>query len=286
LFASIAGRAREPRRAERELEMGGSHSRRIVIAATLAACASLPACGASLLAPAAAQAEETVRITEAGFSPNVLGAPTNAFGNATIGSTDTPVPSPITHVDVYGPAGLTLNLQGSKTCARELLEREGPGACPADSKAGTGGGEGVYELAHEIIDEPYTLGFFLADNRPGHVSMLIFLKGSTPVSIELVFTASVISGPPPYGLGFSVEVPLIKVLPEASDASATTAFLKLGAHNATYYRNVRGKRRRVHIKGIVLPRRCPRGGWPVASSFTFEDGSTVMAKRTVPCPRH
>jgi len=225
-----------------------------------------------------------VSITEAGFSPNKLGAPTNAFGAATIGSTDLPVPSPITHVNVYGPAGLTLNLEGSATCAREALEKIGPQACPANSKAGSGGGEGVYKLGQEIVDEPYTLEFFLADNKPGHISLMIFLKGSTPVSIEVIFPATVITGPPPYGLGFSVEVPLIKVLPEASNASAMTASLSLGAHGATYYKRVHGKKRLFHVKGIVLPKHCPHGGWPVASQFSFEDGSTVMAKRTVPCP--
>src|SRR5271167_2551251 len=110
-------------------------------------------CAVSLLAAAPALAEETVRITEAGFSPNLRGAPTNAFGSATIGSTNLPVPSPITHVDVYGPAGVTLNLEGTGTCLKERLEQLGAQGCPADSKAGFGGGQGVYELAHEIVPE-------------------------------------------------------------------------------------------------------------------------------------
>jgi hypothetical protein len=245
------------------------------------------ACAAALLAVGAplARAEETVTITEAGFSPDVLGAPTNVFGSARIGSTDLPLPSPIEHVDVYGPAGVTLNLEGSGICREEALKQLGPRGCPADSKAGTGGGQGAYELAHEVIDEPYTLEFFLSDNRPGHIAMIILLKGSDPVSIEVVFSATVITGPKPYGLGFSVDVPLIKVLPEASDATATTSFLNLGAHKVTYYKRVHGKRKLFHVEGIVLPKHCPHGGWPVASSFTFEDGSTVMAKRTVPCPK-
>jgi hypothetical protein len=49
-------------------------------------------CAACLLMAATAQADETVSITEAGFSPDRLGAPTNAFGRATIGSTTGPVP--------------------------------------------------------------------------------------------------------------------------------------------------------------------------------------------------
>ena len=195
------------------------------------------------------------------------------------------MPSPITHVDVYGPAGVTLNLAGSATCNGNGWNRSARRPVPPNSKAGAGGGEGVYELAGELLQEPYTLELFLADNEPGHVSLLIFLKGSNPVSIELVFTGDGDHGPAPYGLGFSVDVPLIKVLPEASDASATTAFLTLGAHGVSLLQDAfTAGSRLFHVEGIVLPKRCPRGGWPVASQFSFEDGSTVMAKRTIPCP--
>jgi hypothetical protein len=242
-------------------------------------------CSASLLSAASAHAEQTVTITEAGFSPDKLGAPTNAFGRATIGSTTGPVPSPITHVNVYGPSGVTLDLQGTGICNKQRLENLGPPACPANSRAGFGGGMGIYQIGRELVEEEYTLDFFLGDNRPGHTSLLIFLSGSKPVSVELVFTAVVIRGPKPYGLGFSLDVPLIKVLPEASDASAKTAFLTLGAHNVAYYKKVHGKRTLFHVKGIILPRSCPHGGWPVASQFSFQDGSTVMAKRAIPCPR-
>jgi hypothetical protein len=241
-------------------------------------------CGAGLFTASAAQAQETVSIVQAGFSPNALGMPTNAFGSATIGSTTGPVPSPIRHVNVYGPAGVTLDLRGTGVCNEERLKNIGPAACPANSRAGFGGGQGVYKIGNEIVEEKYTLDFFLADNRPGHVRLLIFLSGSTPVSVEVVFGATVITGPKPYGLGFSVEVPEIKVLPEASNASAKTAFLTLGAHNVAYYRTVHGKRRLFHVRGIILPKTCPRGGWPVASQFTFEDGSTVMATRKIRCP--
>jgi hypothetical protein len=241
-------------------------------------------CCAFLLTAATAQAEETVRITQAGFSPDRLGVPTNVFGSATIGSTNLPVPSPLSHVNVYGPAGVTLNLEGTGTCTAAALENVGPAACPADSKAGFGGGEGAYEIAKEIIHENYTLDFFLGDNRPGHVTLLIYLNGSTPVSIQLVFTATVLQGPKPYGLGFSLNVPPIKTLPEASDASAISSFLTLGANNVAYYKKVHGKRKLFHVKGIVTPKRCPRGGWPVATQFSFEDGSTVMATSKIPCP--
>jgi hypothetical protein len=102
--------------------------------------------------------------------------------------------------------------------------------------------------------------------------------------VQVVFTAVVIHSPKPYGLGLSIDVPIIKVLPEASDASARSSFLTLGARNVAYYRRVHGKRKLVHVRGIVSPRRCPRGGWPVASQFSFQDGSTVLAKSAIQCP--
>jgi hypothetical protein len=244
-------------------------------------------CAGSLLAMAtAASAEETVTITRAGFSPAGLGLPTNAFGSATIGSTTGPVPSPIEHVDVFGPAGVTLDLNGTGVCDRAALERIGAQACPANSRAGFGGGEGIYELGGELVKESYTLDLFLSDNRPGHIALLAYLQGHSPVSIEITFAGRVISGSKPYGLGFSLDVPLIEVLPDASNASATSAFITLGAHNVAYYRKVHGRRKLFHVRGIILPKRCPSGGWPVASRFKFEDGSTVLATRSVPCPRH
>jgi hypothetical protein len=251
-----------------------------IIATALVGCALMLG-----LAAAAAQAEEIVTITKAGFSPDALGVPTNVFGAATFGSTNLPVPSPITHISVLGPPGLTLSLEGTGTCSAATLENVGPEGCPADSKAGFGGGVGAYEIAHEVINENFTVDFFLADNKPGHVELLIYLDGSTPVSIQLVFTAPVIQEPKPYGLGFSLNVPLIKVLPEASDASAISAFFTAGAKNIAYYKKVHGKRKLFHVKGIITPKTCPQGSWQAKSEVSFEDGTTVTNKIKLPCAK-
>jgi len=100
-----------------------------------------------------------------------------------------------------------------------------------------------------------------------------------------VFTAPVIQEPKPYGLGFSLNVPLIKVLPEASDASAISAFFTAGADDVAYYKKVHGKRTLFHVKGIITPKTCLRGGWPGASEISFEDGSTVKSTVKIPCPK-
>lgn len=254
----------------------------------LAGCLFAGCLLALALAASAARAEEQVTVTRAGFSPDALGVPTNVFGAATISSTTSPVPSPITHITVMGPAGLTLNLEGTGTCKAATLENTGPQACPADSKAGFGGGVGAYEIAHEVINESFTVDFFLGDNKPGHVELLIYLNASSPVSIQLVFNAPVVREPKPYGLGFSLNVPLIKVLPEASDASAISAFFTAGAKNVAYYKKVHGKRKLFHVEGIITPKTCPKGpkgGWPAASEISFQDGSTVKTPVKIPCPR-
>ena len=228
-----------------------------------------------------------MKITSAGFTPDKLGVPTNVFGSATIGSTNLPVPSPITHVERLRSAGRHARSARDRHVHRsERWRTSGPRACPANSRAGFGGGEGVYELGHEVIEEKFTLDFFLGDNRPGHTVLLIYLNGSTPVSIQLVFTAPVIHSPKPYGLGFSLNVPLIKVLPEASDASAKSSFLTLGAKNVAYYRTVHGKRKLFHVQGHRHAEELP----PAAAGrsprdFSFEDGSTVMGKSKIPCPK-
>jgi hypothetical protein len=236
-----------------------------------------------LLAASAAQATETVTITHAAFTPNLRGQPTVAIGNAVISSTLGPVPPPITHVNVFGPAGVTLELKGSETCTEEKLKELGPTGCPPNSKAGEGGGEGVYELGGEIVREPYTVDFFLTNNHPHHVAMAVDIIGYHPVALEVVFPAVVVNGRPPYGLGFSLNVPLIKVLPEASDASAASASLALGAKGQTYVTKVHGHRKRVRIRGIILPKTCPKSGWPVKTEFSFQDGTTAEAKTTVHC---
>jgi hypothetical protein len=114
--------------------------------------------------------------------------------------------------------------------------------------------------------------------------VLAYLNAITPVSVQLVLKAQVVPEPKPYGLGFSFTVPLIPTLPEASDASAESIFITLGAPNAAYYRTIHGKRKLFHIKGIIVPKKCPRGGFPYKTELGFQDGTTNVVTGTIPCP--
>jgi hypothetical protein len=251
-------------------------SRFRTLVAALVACACVPI--------ASAQAAETATIN-ASFSPDVLGAPTNVLGSAVVDTTDGSIPSPLTKIVIKGPAGTTLNLNGVSTCNAVKLEAQGPSACPKSSIAGAGHGIGQYQLGTQRNDQPFTLNLFRGPNQGSTPVLLIYLNATTPVSVQLVFQAPITKQPKPYGLGFSFNVPLIATLPGASNASLKSASLSIGAANAAYFKKVNGKKKLFHVKGIILPKKCPAGGFPVATEFSFFDGSTVTATKKIPCPK-
>ncbi|HLM86032.1 MAG TPA: hypothetical protein VK272_07590 [Solirubrobacteraceae bacterium] len=220
----------------------------------------------------------------ASFTPNELGAPTNLSTNMTFASS-AGVPQPVSDVVAYGPAGLAVDVHGIPTCERAKLEADGPSGCPAQSRVGFGGGVGVVELAGALVKEPYTLDFFLAPREHGHLAMLIYVSAANPVPVQLVLAAKGIHGPRPYGFGLAVEVPAVNTLPGAALASVETSYASLGGANIAYYRTIHGKRKLVHVKGLIEPATCPSGGFPFEALVTFAEGSTSTGSYSSPCPR-
>jgi methanogenic corrinoid protein MtbC1 len=55
--------------------------------------------------------------------------------------------------------------------------------------------------------------------------------------------------------------------------------------NLTYYERRHGKTVAYRPKSVVLPKTCPRGGFRFSATFSFLDGTTAVAKRTIACPR-
>jgi hypothetical protein len=47
---------------------------------------------------------------------------------------------------------------------------------------------------------------------------------------------------------------------------------------------VRGKQVRYHPRGLVLPAKCPKGGFPFPATITFLDGTVVSSTTVVSCP--
>lgn len=229
---------------------------------------------------------ETLKV-DAGFNPDKLGAPTNLSATATFGSTMTGPQSPAVKVSVYGPAGMAVDTRGAGRCTvtPTLLLETGPSACPQSSRIGFGAGIGLFELAQELIKGHFTLEFFLAPPEHGDVVILIYANTFTPADDQKVLVAREVRGSKPYGIGISFDVPITQSLPGASLGWEEHVSLTLGASHAAYYKTVHGTRKLVHVRGIVLPERCPRGGFPIESEVGFADGTTATAKTAIPCPR-
>jgi hypothetical protein len=238
---------------------------------------------ACLSVAAVAWAAETLT-TDVSLSPDKLGAPTNLSVKAKFDSTTSAVPSPVSKVTAYLPAGMAIDVHGAGACVAAALEAEGPSACPADSRIGFGGGTGLLELAKEVIQEPYTLDLFLGPKEDGHLVVLAYVNAVTPASFQIVVAAKEFQASKPYGLGFSFEIPPIPTLPEASDASIETAFLTVGDKNVAYFEQVHGKRKLVHVSGIVVPKVCPSGGFPYKALVSFADGSALTDLGVISCP--
>lgn len=247
------------------------------------AVAALVSC-TCLCAAAFAWAGEGLSV-HASFTPSVPGASTNLSLTASFTSSAEIPPSPITKFVLYAPAGLEVDTHDAGTCAATTLETKGPSGCPEDSRAGFGGGVGVVGLASETVHEPYTLDFFFASTQRGHLRLLIYADAIAPASVQLVLVARQIAAPKPFGLGFSVEVPPVATVPGAANASIESAFVTVGGADVAYYESVKGKRRLVHLRGLVVPRHCPAGGFPAQGIVDFQDGTTLTANTAIPCPR-
>jgi hypothetical protein len=247
-----------------------------VLIATLIACACL-------LLVAVGWAADTLIVHES-FTPDKLNAPTNLSMTAQFHSTTGTPPSPITKLTLYAPAGLGVDTRGAGTCTAAKLSERGPSGCPANSRVGFGGGIGVLQLPNQTIREPYTLDFFFAPREHGRLTLLAYASAVAPVAVELVVVAKEVRAPKPYGLGFSVEIPPISTLPGASLASVESAFATFGAANVAYYETVHGKRTLVHLRGMVVPKRCPPGGFVSEGTIDFADGTTLTVNPTIPCP--
>jgi hypothetical protein len=242
------------------------------------------AIGAQLTFASVAMAGGSLTV-HASFSPDQLGAPTNLSLTSSILSGSASAPPPVTKITLYAPAGIEIDRRGAGTCAAATLEQQGPAGCPIDSRAGFGGGVGVLELPTETIHEPYTLDLYFAGGEHGHLSFLVYASATKPISDQLVLVANQIPAPKPYGLGFSVEVPPIAPFPGSGDASIESAFVTVGAPNVAYYESVHGKRKLVHLRGLVVPKRCPAGGFPFAGTVDFADGSTLSVNSAIACPQ-
>jgi hypothetical protein len=218
------------------------------------------------------------------FTPDRPGVSTTIVIRYELGSTDGRVPSPVTDINLRLPAGLegTTNL-GDAICKTTMLQSQGVGGCPQNAKMGGGEALVAVPIGPAIVYEPVTITAFMGQPEDGHTVMLFYAQGDSPVDADLVFPGQLISDYGQFGEQINTVVPVTPSLPDGPDVSLVRMESEIGANHILYKRDVRGKTVLFRPEGPVIPRYCPRGGFPFAAEISFQDGSHVIATSHVPC---
>lgn len=262
--------------------------RRISSTAPLAALTALLAAALAIsLAAAAGAGAMGVRATlRASFAPDRLGASTT-IGFAFQLQTDQGLaPPPLRALDLRLPAGLnyTTTTLGLAVCQPAALLARGVHGCPANSRLGHGTAYVEVPFGSSSGHELPSIQAFMGSSRTGNMTVLFYALGQAPVSAQLVFAGEVLPDSAPFGSSLSTLVPPVPSVAGGPDVSIVRVQASIGPAGLTYYRRRHGRLVPFRPRGVAVPERCPRGGFPFAARFTFQDGSLASATTTVPCP--
>jgi hypothetical protein len=189
-------------------------------------------------------------------------------------------PPPLIGVNYFTPAGLKLHPQGFPTCPEETLKKVG--FCSKKSQAGpVGHALGVVAFGTTRVPEEVTVQPYFA---PGG-GLEFYSEGKSPTLIELISKGRFKRAHGAFGEELISEVPLVETVQGAPDGSVERITVQVGAAfkkggKWTYYGTV--------------PKKCPKGGFPVKSEMIFANtaalparvpGAIVTNTYKVPCPR-
>jgi hypothetical protein len=255
-------------------------------ASTCLAVLGLAALGLTSVASAAPEVKlKAVAVPISGFphTGNILGAGAAVEAEYHITGTEYGgFPPPLIGVTFFLPTGTKLHAQGFKTCSTQIIAVEkAPEKCPKGSAAGpVGKVVGIVAFGKERVEEEAELSSWFA---PGG-GLNFFTFGHSPVLLEIPSTAHYINlgGGGGWGPKLIAQVPLVSTVPGAPYASVKSIKIKVGAAYKSHGKAVYYGR---------LPKKCPKGGFPVKSEMIFaENGDpskpiTSTATYKAPCPR-
>jgi hypothetical protein len=215
---------------------------------------------------------------DARFAPEQLGAATTVSLGFQIGAGGH-ASAPLSSMQLAYPSNLSLATSdlGLAPCSPSALELLGVGACPPDSRMGSGSAIAQLQIGPSLLKENVRLALFAGPSADGYLHVVVYASGVLPIEAHVVLTGVLLPG------HLSIAVPTIPSLPAAPDVAVTQMQLTLGGA-LTYYEQVGGRSIAYHPAGVGLPSRCPRGGFQFAATFAFLDGSHTSSRTAVPCP--
>ncbi|HTZ87276.1 MAG TPA: hypothetical protein VMB05_11475 [Solirubrobacteraceae bacterium] len=218
--------------------------------------------------------------------PERLGHGTTIRFDFALTGPDGALPPPVATMSLLYPRdfGILSSGLGLATCSAAALEDFGPRACPSRSIIGVGTATGALDVAGERVQEEALTAVFLAPFENGNIALLFFLDAYEPLLAESVFDGSLQAARAPFGGALTVRVPPIATFPDGPNVALVRLRSTIGPLGITYYQRARGEFVPYQPGGIVLPRRCPHGGFPFGARFLLADGEVLSTTTTVPCP--
>jgi hypothetical protein len=237
--------------------------------------AALLVCACLAMAAVARAAETTATIAPS-LSPDRLGARAGLTFTIDFAGGELGVPAPVLRAVLKFPAGLSLDIPELRSCSAARLELRGAGGCPGQSKIGTGHAVTKAYLGTQLTIENVSLWAFLGPLRNLQATVEILGEGYSPFAEQMVLSANALaSDRAPYGEGLELSIPPISTVPSGSDVSIVMFSLEIGTSGP----------RSADANTVLVPSRCPAGGFPFAAEFTYAGGATGSALASVPCPR-
>ncbi|HEY5287233.1 MAG TPA: hypothetical protein VIJ50_09035 [Solirubrobacteraceae bacterium] len=245
------------------------------------------ACSSSgvLASTAAAAAAPDVELA-ASFSPERLGKGTTIHIGFHVAYASGEAPIAATAIQFFLPPGLGIATSelGLENCRPAQLELLGPAACPPNSLMGHGSATTAVPFGSRFVTEHTRVTLFSGPVQNSDPQLLFVTVGEFPVIAEVIFSALVLPAGPRFGGLIETKLPLVPSVPEGPDVALLGLQTTIGPAGITYREDIGGRTVAFHPRGILLPKSCPRGGFPFAVHLSFSGGAGAGTGATVPCP--
>lgn len=193
---------------------------------------------------------------------------------------------PLVGLRLLYPAGLGLATSelGFQNCAPARLRARGAGGCPGNSLIGRGTATVQVAFADRAIGESAPVSIFSAPSAEGPPGLLFAVTGRAPVIAKLVFSGARVEAGGAFGGGMEATLPLVPTVPNGPYVTLSGLAITIGGPGIVYRERTGGRTIVFHPRGMLLPPRCPRGGFPFMAQLTFADGSRADTRTAVRCP--
>jgi hypothetical protein len=202
---------------------------------------------------------------KASYSLNPSKANKTAAVAVSIESSDPAAEQPpiMNRIQIKFPAGGKWNGPKFPKCSINTLNSKGPTGCPSGSKIGTGNGVGY---AKPVVTDPVKAKLTIFNG--GNTILVYAFPDLGPTFV----TPCKIVG----GYNLDCQIPPIKTLPSAPDASVGT----VKTNNPAKSIRKAGKK----LGMVVTPKKC-KGSWKSSATFSFTTGEKVVAPFSQKCKK-